>query len=157
RRIDRGELDGFPSLDFADPRVKWADLNGDGLKDLAVVMDGAVEYWPSQGRGRFGPKVTMRGGPRLPWGWDARRLLIGDVDGDGAADLAYVEDRRVTVWLNRGECWSEPLVIRGTPGVVNTDAVTLVDLLGVGVSGVLWSRAAGVDPQARMWFLDFTG
>jgi hypothetical protein len=81
------------------------------------------------------------------------------VDGDGAADLIYIEDQRVTLWINRGgDGWSEPIAMQGTPPVLDGDAVRLVDLLGTGVAGVLWS-SANVLPAHRetTWFLDLTG
>ena len=36
----------------------------------------------------------MRDSPRLPDGYDPQRILLGDVDGDGLADLVYVDDGR---------------------------------------------------------------
>ena len=153
---------------FADPRVRWADLTGDGLQDVAVLHDGSVAYWPNLGHGDWGPPVTMRNAPRLPSGYDPARLLLGDVDGDGLADLVYVGDDDVTLWVNRcGDAWSDPVTVRardgdaersyrGTPPLAGGD-VRLVDLLGTGMVGVLWSRDARTSAGASMFFLDFTG
>lgn len=86
------------------------------------------------------------------------RTFCGDVDGDGLADLVYVDDRKVTLWINQsGNSWSAPIIIEGTPPVSDMDAVRLTDLLGAGISGVLWSAEAGALARARMFFLDFTG
>ena len=39
-----------------------------------------------------------------------RRLLLGDVDGDGCADIVYVADDAVTVWINQaGNGFAAPL------------------------------------------------
>src|SRR5262249_25610287 len=122
-----------------------------------LIHDGSVEYWPNQGYGQFGARVAMRNSPRLPDGYDPRRVLIGDVDGDGAADLVYVDDHRVTLWLDqRGNRIGDPIVTVGTPPVAEMGAVRLVDLLGNGVAGVLYSGDAG-GSRDRMFFLDFTG
>lgn len=159
RAVSRQSLDVFPDVNFSDPRVKIADLNGDGLDDIALIHDGNVEYWPNHGHGNWGPRLSMRRSPRLPYGYDPRRILLGDVDGDGAADLVYVDGDRVLLWLNHsGNGWSEePLVIRGTPPVTTGDDVRLIDLNGTGVSGVLWSSDAIGRGRSRMMFLDFTG
>lgn len=157
RVVPRGGLDVFPNVSFADPRVRLADMTGDGLADVVSLHDGAVEYWPSHGRGDWGPRVRMPDSPRLPHGYDPARLLLGDVDGDGCADLVYVDHRRVLVWSNRGgNGWSEPTEITGTPSPAGM-AVLLLDLLGGGIAGLLWSGDARADGRHQAFFLDFTG
>lgn len=158
RQVNRDQLEDFPNITFADPNIKWADMNGDGLTDIVLVHDGRIDYWPSLGYGDFASRVTMRNCPRFPYGFDPKRIIVGDVDGDGVADLAYVDNNKITLWINQsGNAWSEPIVISGTPGVTDMDAVRLVDLLGTGVAGILWSRDAQTAPIATMYFLDFTG
>ena len=155
RRAWQRQVDavGLPAgLDLADPRVRLADMTGDGLQDLVLVRDGSIEYRPNLGHGRFGPAIRMRHAPRLPSRYDPRRILLGDVDGDGAADLVYVDHGQVLVWGNQsGNGWTpQPVVVRGTPSAVATDDVRLCDLYGTGMGGLLWSGA-------RLRFLDLTG
>ena len=51
----------------------------------------------------------MASSPSLPFGYDPARVLVGDIDGDGAADMVYVGAGQVTLWINRsGNSWSEP-------------------------------------------------
>jgi RHS repeat-associated protein len=148
-----------PNVDLADPRIRTADLTGDGLQDLVLLRNGNVVYWPNLGHGRWGDPVQMRGAPRLPDGFDPRRVLLGDVDGDGLADLIYVEPGRVRVWGNRSgtEFTADPVVIHGTPTVVDTDAIQLADLHGTGMAGLLYTGAAGAASGAGWRFLDLTG
>jgi len=47
---ERKALESFPNVNFSDPRVKWADMTGDGLQDIVLVYDRNVEYWPNLGR-----------------------------------------------------------------------------------------------------------
>jgi RHS repeat-associated protein len=156
RRVERRSLADFPNVNFSDPRVKWGDMTGDGLQDIVLIHDGRVEYWANRGYGNWSQRIVMQNSPRFRYGYDPRRILIGDVDSDGLADLVYVDDCMVVLWINQGgRGWSEPIEIKGTPAVSNIDAVRLVDLLGTGVSGILWSADAATGH--RMFFLDFTG
>jgi RHS repeat-associated protein len=158
RRLDRKPLAVFPDVVFSDPRVLTGDMNGDGLTDIVFVHNGSLCYWPSHGYGDFGPRIQMRNGPRLPADYDPKRLLLGDVNGDGLADLVYVDHRCVYLWINQsGNAWSEPIIIKGTPGVTNEDAIRLVDLLGSGVSGILWSSDKVEPGRPNYFFLDLTG
>jgi RHS repeat-associated protein len=163
RFVPRKRLEEFPDVGFSDARVKLGDMNGDGLQDILLVYDGNIEYWPNLGYGRWGRRIHMRNSPRFQgaeytFGYDPRRVLIGDVDGDGLADLVYVDDGKVTLWINRsGNAWSDPIEISGTPAVTDTDAVRLVDLLGCGISGILWSADANAQDRPSMFFLDLTG
>ena len=117
------------------------------------------------GHGRWGNRVRMGGRIRFPdaaviggIGSDPKRLFLGDVDGDGASDLVYVESGRVTIWLNRsGNRWSEPIVIQGTPPIANVDSVRLVDMLGNGSEGLLWTYDVRAFGDSTYKFLDLTG
>ncbi|MGH7491838.1 MAG: SpvB/TcaC N-terminal domain-containing protein [bacterium] len=158
RWVERRALEDFPNINFSDPRVKWADMSGDGLQDIVLVHDGNVEYWPNLGYGNWGKRIHMQNSPRFVYGYDPKRILLGDVDGDGLADLVYVDDNKVTLWINQsGNGWSDPIEIKGTPPVSDMDAVRLADMLGNGISGVLWSSDFGLQPRASMYFLDFIG
>ncbi len=158
RRVERRPLAEFPNVDFADPRVRWADMNGDGLQDILLVHDGNIEYWPNLGYGNWGRRVHTRNSPRFTIDYDPRQILIGDVDGDGVADLLFIDHGKIVLWINQsGNAWSEPIEIEGTPGFTNQDDVRLVDLLGTGVAGVMWSLSALGSRRERFFFLDFTG
>src|SRR5262249_38671659 len=76
RRVERKALDEFPNVNFSDPRVKWADLSGDGLQDIALVHDGNVVYWPNLGYGNWAKRIHMTNSPRFPYGYNPKRILV---------------------------------------------------------------------------------
>jgi RHS repeat-associated protein len=144
-----------PPLSFADHRVRWADLTGDGLTDLVLVHAGGVDYWPNLGHGRFGNRLRMPGAPWLPSDYDPKMLQLGDVDGDGLADAVYAGADGVTIWFNcGGNRWSPPVRVRGVPA--NRWNVRITDLLATGTGGVLFSRKASRSGSPSMYFLDLS-
>ena len=161
----RGSLDQFPNVQFSDARVKVADMTGDGLQDIVFVSAGSVDYWPYLGFGRWGSRITMGGRVRFPdgqivggVGFDPERLLIGDIDGDGVSDMVYVQSGQITIWLNQnGNRWADPIVIQGTPPISDVDSVRLVDILGNGTAGILWTYDPRTFGDSSYKFLDLTG
>jgi RHS repeat-associated protein len=161
---ERKALDEFPDVNFSDPRVRLADMTGSGLQDIVLFHNGLVEYWPNLGNGKWGARISMGGtsprfaDPTYSPGYDPKRILLGDVDGDGLADLVYVADGTVHLWINRaGNGWSQEIVIDGTPRVSDMSAIRLVDMLGNGIGGVLWTGDAGGTVRHHYYFLDLTG
>lgn len=158
RTVARKCLDEFPDVNFSDPRVRFSSMTGSGLQDIVLCHSGNVEYWPNLGRGDWGKRIQMASSPSLPWGYDPRRVLLGDVDGDGCADFIYVDSDKVTIWFNRsGNGWSAPVVIPGTPQVSDFDSLRIVDLYGNGTAGLLFSASTDRGGRPAMYFLDLTG
>ncbi len=158
RFVNRSQADNFPNVSFADPSVKTADMNGDGLQDIVIVKNGSLVYWPSKGHGNWGHRIQMKSMPRLDYYFDPKRILLGDLDGDGLADMAYIENNKITIWINQqGESWSDPIEINGTPAVNDLDSVRLADILGQGTPGILWTSDGSYQARNSWFFLDLTG
>lgn len=153
------DLDQFPDVSFNDSeqRVRLADMTGDGMQDIVLIQQGHIDYWPNLGYGRFAKRITMSVIPALPDRFLSSQVFLSDVDGDGCADLIYVNKSSVTLWINsQGNGFSQHQVIEGTPQTI-MDAVTVVDIKGQGVQGILWSYDVGIMQEHRNLFLDLTG
>ncbi|TSJ44729.1 SpvB/TcaC N-terminal domain-containing protein [Fluviicola chungangensis] len=148
----------FANFSFADPRIRFADMTGDGLQDIVLISSGRVQYWPNLGYGRFGQLVNMINAPRFPEQFNPKQILLGDLDGDGQADIAFVENNRVTLYVNQsGNSFSDGVTIMGTPAVHQVESLRIADIMGTGQAGIVWSQIVTSGTKGRMFFLDFTG
>jgi RHS repeat-associated protein len=148
----------YPDVSFSDPRVKLADMTGDGLNDIVLVHSGRIDYWPNLGHGKFGRRTTLARSPKFGQDFNPQRLFLVDIDGSGMADAIYVEADKVRFWFNQsGNAWSEEFVIHGTPPLTDYDAVVPSDMYGNGMNGLLWTTDWPGTGRSNYRFLDFTG
>jgi len=158
KSLARNDDEDFPNVVFSDPRVKTGDMNGDGMQDIVFVEPGRITYWPNKGYGNWGNKVVMKNSPTLPSYLELNRVLIGDIDGDGLADIVLIENDRIKIYINQsGTAWSNEITISGTPSFASNDDVRIVDLFGKGISGILWSSERRTNLSGRYFFLELTG
>lgn len=151
-----------PRLLFNDrtQSIHAADLNGDGLADLARIRNGEICYWPNLGHGHFGAKVTMDNCPRFdgPDQFDPARIRLADVDGSGTTDVIYLHRDGVRLYFNQsGNGWSAPQPLRVFPRVDDLVSVNTVDLLGNGTACLVWSSSLPGDAGRQMRYVDLMG
>jgi RHS repeat-associated protein len=151
-----------PAVVLADgtETVFLADMTGDSLSDIVRVRNGEACYWPNQGYGRFGTKVTMDGAPRFAGeaSFDPRRVRLADIDGSGTTDLLYVADDGVYVCFNRsGNAWAEPQRIAVYPTADALSSVQVFDLLGNGTACLVWSSPLPGHAAAPLRYVDLMG
>jgi RHS repeat-associated protein len=146
-----------PPVSFQDPRIHLADMNGDGLQDLVRVDGSGVTYWPYLGNASWAAPVVMANPLSLPPRFEPERLFLSDIDGDGCADLVYVDGDRILYWLNGGGTrLSEMIEVAYTPPA-RRDQVRLADMRGSGTAGVLWSFTAAGRRSSEFFYLEFMG
>lgn len=134
-----------PAMIFNDESqaVFLADMNGDGITDIVRVRNGEVAWWPSLGYGRFGAKITMDHAPLFdaPEKFNTKFLQLADIDGSGTPDVVYLGKANYKIWINRqGNSFAEQaLEIASFPGINAQAKVSMLDLMGNGVSCIVWN------------------
>jgi len=158
---------------LSDADIAVADMNGDGLPDLARVRENDVKYWPGRGDGTFGTGplgcaegtfaddtyVAMNDSP---WFSDpvGTAMRLSDVNGDGLADLIHARFNEVDVWLNvDGMGWTDRRILGNVPiNAGHTNRVRIADVNGSGTADILWGdgtkyRYVDLAGGKRPWLL----
>lgn len=130
--------------------LTFADLDGDGLDDLAVIVESepAIATWLRAGPDSFTPSARLE----VPGDYQPAQLLTGDVDGDGDVDLVVFLSTvvggsgtdAVGVALGDGTGSFGSLTVRGaSPGgnfiVEDPGRIAVGDLDGDGIDEILLS------------------
>lgn len=139
--------------DAPEESLRFADLAGAGHPQLARIADGAITYWPSLGHGRFGPTVAMAGAPRLGADFDAARMMLADLDGNGCADLIHIQAEALAVYRNlSGNGFDEPFYIPLPEPWDDLSQIQFADVHGNGTLCLVFSKT---QPTQRQWLYDF--
>jgi RHS repeat-associated protein len=151
-----------PRLLLADgtQSIYLADMGGDGLTDLVRIRNGEVCYWPNQGYGRFGAKVTMDNSPWLdrPDQLTQQRVRLADLDGSGTTDIVYLGRDGARLYFNQsGNRWSEPRRLEQFPPVDSLSSVMTADLLGNGTACLVWSSSLPGAARRPLRYIDLMG
>lgn len=142
------------AANFAAPEhMLAADLNGDGLQDIAAqTSDRTVWVWRSTGGGTFAaleksqPYVTLGEGERQS------QLLAGDLDGDGRAELMQRSHRDVRAWNLTEHGLAARASIELPEGA---QALTVADLNGDSRADLTFFDAD--DGLLQVWFSNVDG
>jgi hypothetical protein len=122
--------------------VAFADLTGDGQKDLIVANTGGnnVLVYPGLGPGRFGPEVS--GGQGFAVGSGPASITVADVNGDGIPDLVVCDrgsnDVAILFGQGTGVSWTLTAGPRLQAGIGPVESI-VQDLSGDGKPDILVS------------------
>ena len=148
-------------INLTNPQVQLTDINGDRLKDFARVRSYnskiEVSYWLHKGKLSFEEQVVMGNSPDAT-GLIVEKLKLQDINGDGLADLVYVQPGQVRFWLQQlsltGPAFSNEQFLSAPNYEQDATALFQADLNGNGTNDFIWVSANGtITPE----FLDISG
>ncbi len=139
--------------------LKFVDMNGDGMVDVARAMYGEVQYRLYLGYGRFTVWRVMGG---LPDGLSSDALYFADINGDGLSDVidlngvAAPSDIRVYLNQNGEEFYPFPLLSTLEPDSddfpdTQGASVRFADMNGNGSTDIVWLQ----NPSGEVSYLEF--
>ncbi|MDH5492706.1 MAG: hypothetical protein OEY14_12205, partial [Myxococcales bacterium] len=155
--------DGLP-VDFADPELRLADMNGDGLQDLVRIRRGYVAYWPGRGPGLWGDgpsscargegdgRERVMGTPPAELNPDLANVYLSDVNADGATDVIQARYRETDIWFSRaGESFTERITIASPVAPDFAPRIRFADIDGSATTDIVYGNAE------RWQYMDLMG
>ncbi len=160
--------DGLP-VDFSDPELRTADMNGDGLVDIVKIRRGHVVYWPGRGvtetgapvfgdgprhcaRGEGDNRERVMATPPAELNVDLSGVMLADVNMDGATDVLQVRFRELDVWFNQsGEGFTERVTIDSPMAPDFAPRIRMADIDGSGTTDLVYGSSS------RWEYLDLMG
>ncbi len=148
-----------PAIVFSDGQesIFLADMNGDGLTDIARIRNGEVCYWANMGYGRFSAKVTMSNAPVFDHidNFNPKYLHLADISGTGATDMLYLGKNEFQSYINlSGNSWSDPSIIQPALPINSNSKISVIDLLGTGTSCIVWSSDLSIHSNSPLRYID---
>ncbi|MEO1396822.1 MAG: SpvB/TcaC N-terminal domain-containing protein [Cyanobacteria bacterium J06634_5] len=146
----------LPIVDWANPNLKFIDLNGDGHSDILITEDQCFMWHPSLAEEGFGdatrsPQFTdEEKGPRIIFADGTQSIYVADLSGDGLADIARIRNGEVCYWPNLGYGQFGAKVTMDhapwfdTSDIFNQRRIALADIDGSGTTDILYLSHEGV-------------
>jgi RHS repeat-associated protein len=150
----------LPTIDWADPNLRFVDLDGDGRPDLLMSELDAFVWHPGLARDGFGPArrtypaTDQQRGPRLVFADGTDSVHLADMSGDGLTDLVRIRNGEVCYWPNLGYGrFGDRVTLDGAGHFDEADQfdqgrIRLADIDGSGTTDIIYLGRDGV----RLYF-----
>jgi RHS repeat-associated protein len=153
-------LHELPNIDWQDPRLRFLDIDGDGLPDLLLTENDAFVWYRSLGKDGFAPGGVVPHskdeelGPAVIFADGSETIHLADLSGDGLVDIVRVRSGEVCYWPNLGYGrFGRKITLDAsprfdTPDLFDPRRVRFADLDGSGTADIVYLGRDGV----RLYF-----
>jgi RHS repeat-associated protein len=144
-----------PEIDWGDPRLRFADLDGDGFPDVLISDQDVFRWHSALARDGYGAEQRVhkpheRLEPMPLFATEREAVLLGDMTGDGLSDVVHVRNGSVSYWPNLGYGrFGQRVKMAGAPRLDTPEGfdpkrVRLGDVDGTGTSDLIYLGRDGV-------------
>jgi RHS repeat-associated protein len=145
----------LPRIDWSDPNLRFADLDGDGFPDLVITDQEVVRWHHALRRDGYDgeqrtPKPFDRNEPMPLFATEREAVLLADMTGDGLADIVHIENGSVGYWPNLGYGrFGNRVQMSGSPRLDTPDGfdpkrLKIGDIDGTGTTDLIYVARDGV-------------
>lgn len=137
-----------------DRMIAFTDIPGSGQQHLTEITASSVTYWPSQGHGHFGEPVSLSGFSVPSETFSPTRLWLADTDGSGVADILYLGEGGIQVFMNESGNRLVPAGVIPLPDGVRPDDTLILQVADVQGNGTASLLLTVPHMAPRTWQLD---
>ena len=153
-------FEALPTIDWADPELKFIDLTGDGLPDLLIAEGDAFRWHPSLAKAGFAAALRVprapddEHGPTLVFADGTESIFLADMTGDGLTDLVRIRNGEACYWPNQGHGRFGAKVAMDnapwfdTPDLFSGRRLRLADIDGSGTADLVYFASR----ETRLYF-----
>lgn len=151
-----------PAILFSDKTqsVHLASMSGSKGLDIVRVRNGEISYWPNLGYGKFGKKISMDNSPFFdhPDKFNPAYIRLADIGGSGTTDVVYLGGNSLKCYLNEcGNRFAKENYEIICPEINWESNVVVADILGKGLSCIVWSSSLEKNRNESMKYIDLMG
>jgi len=132
-----------PNYSVDNSKIRFLDINGDGLTDVMHGEEASYSWWANNGDGSFTGPLWMINDPDYPLDNSKTRLL--DINGDGLTDVMYGEGngfRSYLVWINDGDgSFTEGSMCHSPVYPADNSYMRFLDMNADGLTDALYGEA----------------
>jgi RHS repeat-associated protein len=138
------------NLNFADPNLRFVDLDGDGLSDVLITEDTVITWYQWQVDQGFAPAGQVPKpfdedqGPALVLADGTGSIYLADMTGDGLSDLVRIRNGEICYWPNLGygrfgtKVCMDNAPLFDTPDLFNQRYICFADIDGSGTADIAY-------------------